>query len=161
MVRSAVSPLSDGGNAAGSAARQPCRSYSQSCGSRDRLRGHRRLAGNRRVLRAETLASVIPTRARKIGGVLFNTVGIAAALAGFYCAFLSIGAFLELADLARATQSQKAGLAGPAVMIVGMLEIMIAIGLAIVTVTCLKIATLMLHPVERWRVWRTRSGQTI
>ncbi len=99
-----------------------------------------------------------PTRARKIGGVLFNTVGIAVALAGFYCAFLSIGAFLELADLARATQSQKAGLAGPAVMIVGMLEIMIAIGLAIVTVTCLKIAALMLHPVQRWRDWRTRSG---
>ena len=97
----------------------------------------------------------------KIGRVLFNTVGIAVALAGFYSAFLAIGAFLELADLAHGAQSQKVGLAGPAVMIVGMLEIMIAIGLAIVTVTCLKIATLMPHPVQRWRDWRTRWGQTI
>jgi len=102
-----------------------------------------------------------PTRIRKIGRVLFNSVGIAAALAGFYCAFLSIGAFLELADLAHGTQSQKLALGGLAVMGVGMLEIMMAIGLAIVTVTCLKIATLMLHPVQRWRDWRTRSGQTI
>ena len=78
VVRTAVSTLSDGGNAAGNAARRPRRSYSQSCGSHDRLRGHRRLAGNRRVLRAETVASV------KIARVLFNTLGIAVALAGFH-----------------------------------------------------------------------------
>ena len=84
-----------------------------------------------------------------IGGI-----GLAAAMLGVYCAFLTGGAIWDFVLLVRAVSGQPHGLAGPAIVITGVVSFLFVVVLGSVTGLLLLIAAWGLEPRRRWREWR-------
>jgi hypothetical protein len=98
-----------------------------------------------------------PTTGRKVVGVFINAFGLVAAVAGFYFAALAIGSIAHIVTMARSRTT--AGLAAPAIAVVGMFDIMFVFVFGFVAVICLSIGAWILEPLDRWRSWRRRRAQ--
>ena len=85
-----------------------------------------------------------------IGGI-----GIAAAMLGVYAAFLTGGAIWDFVLLVRAVSGQPQGLAGPAIVITGVVSFLFVVVLGSVTGLLLLVAAWGLEPRRRWREWRS------
>src|SRR6476661_722160 len=94
-----------------------------------------------------------PTTGRKVVGVFINAFGLVAAVAGFYFLALAIGSIAHIVTMARSRTT--AGLASPAIAVVGMFDILFVF----VAVICLSIGAWILEPLDRWRSWRRRRAQ--
>jgi len=93
-----------------------------------------------------------------VRGVLI-AVGIVAAIAGVYFAFLTAGAIWDLVSLLRGMQSQPTGLAGPGIAIVALFSVVFVIVLGTTTGLLLLIAIWALEPRRRWHVWRSAKSE--
>jgi Sec-independent protein secretion pathway component TatC len=101
----------------------------------------------------------IASRGPRVRAAL-TVVGIAAAIAGVYFAFLTGGSIWKFISLVRAMSSQPAGLAGPGVVIVSLFSFVFVIVLGSFTGVLLLIAAWALEPRRRWREWRTPSSKS-
>lgn len=91
---------------------------------------------------------------RRAVGVIINAFGILATAAGLYFAYDVVTSILSLAGIARAP---SAGLAGPAVMMTGMIDVMIIFVMGSLSLICLAIGAWILEPIARWRRWRSNT----
>jgi hypothetical protein len=90
---------------------------------------------------------------------LFIAVGIAAAIAGVYFAFLTAGAIWDLVSLLRAVQNQPAGVAGPGIVIAALFSVVFVVVLGSATGLLLLIAIWALEPRRRWYAWRSAKSE--
>jgi hypothetical protein len=97
------------------------------------------------------------TIGRRIVDALVNAFGLVAAGAGLYFGFLTIQSIVTVASIAYHARSQPGGLAGPAVGVVGMFDIIFVFVFGFATVICLSIGAWILEPVARWRQRRARQ----
>lgn len=95
-----------------------------------------------------------PSPVRRAVGIIINGFGILATAAGLYFAYDVITSILSLAGIARAP---NAGLARPAVMMTGMVDVMIIFVMGSLSLICLGIGGWILEPITRWRRWRSLS----
>jgi hypothetical protein len=100
----------------------------------------------------------IAARRPEVRGALIG-VGIAAAIGGVYFAFLTGGAIWDFVTLVRAVSRQPSGLAGPAVVIVGLFSFVFVIVLGSVTGLLMLVAVWGLEPRRRWRAWRGQKSE--
>jgi Sec-independent protein secretion pathway component TatC len=99
----------------------------------------------------------IASRGPRVRAAL-TAVGIAAAIAGVYFAYLTGGSIWKFISLVRAMSSQPAGLAGPGVVIVSLFSFVFVVVLGSLTGVLLLIAAWGLEPRRRWREWRRPSS---
>lgn len=99
----------------------------------------------------------LATRRPAVRGILI-AVGIVAAIAGVYFAFLTAGAIWDLVSLLRAV-SQPTGLAGPGIVIVALFSVVFVIVLGSATGLLLLIAIWALEPRRRWYAWRSAKSE--
>ncbi len=93
-----------------------------------------------------------------VRGILI-AVGIVAAIAGVYFAFLTAGAIWDLVSLLRAVQSQPTGPAGPGIVIAALFSVVFVIVLGSATGLLLLIAIWALEPRRRWYAWRSAKSE--
>jgi Sec-independent protein secretion pathway component TatC len=91
--------------------------------------------------------------------VTLLAVGVAAAVAGVYFAYLTGGVIWEFVSFLRGITRQPAGLAGPAVMIVGFIMLLMVVGYCTITALLLLIAFWALEPRRRWHSWRSTKSE--
>ena len=106
------------------------------------------------VLRLPDLAARRPA----VRGILI-AVGIVAAVAGVYFAFLTAGAIWDLVSLLRAVQNQPTGAAGPGIVIAALFSVVFVIVLGSATGLLLLIAIWALEPRRRWNAWRSAKSE--
>ena len=87
--------------------------------------------------------------------VALTIVGIAAAVAGVYFAFLTGGKIWEFITIVRALASQPPGVGGPGIVIVTLFSFVFVVVLGSFTGVLLLIAAWALEPRRRWQQWRT------
>ena len=97
-----------------------------------------------------------PGIGRRIVNVAINAFGLVAAAAGFYFAFLTIGAAFSVAEMAFRHRTPTGGLAAPAVAMVGMFDIIFVFVFGFAAGICLTIGAWILEPSDRWRRWRVK-----
>ena len=100
----------------------------------------------------------LAARRPAVRGILI-AVGIVAAIAGVYFAFLTAGAIWELVSHLRSMQSQPTGLAGPGIVIVALFSVVFVIVLGSATGLLLLIAIWALEPRRRWYAWRSAKSE--
>ena len=86
-------------------------------------------------------------------------VGLAAAVAGVYFAYLTGGAIWEFVSFLRGMSRQPSGLAGPAVIIVALVMFLMVVGHGTITGLLLLIAFWALEPRRRWYAWRSAKSE--
>jgi hypothetical protein len=84
-----------------------------------------------------------------------TVVGVAAAIAGVYFAFLTGGKIWEFITIVRALASQPVGLGNPGIVIVTLFSFVFVVVLGSFTGVLLLIAVWALEPRRRWQQWRT------
>jgi hypothetical protein len=89
-----------------------------------------------------------------------TVVGIAAAAAGIYFAFLTGGKIWDFVSLLRNLSSQPAGVVAPGIMIVAVFSFFFVVVLGSLTGVLLLIAAWALEPRRRWQQWRRPSSSS-
>ena len=84
-----------------------------------------------------------------------TAVGIAAAVAGVYFAFLTGGAIWDLVSFLRELSTEPAGPGAVAVVIMGLFSFVFIVVFGSVTGALMLIAAWGLEPRRRWREWRS------
>ena len=92
--------------------------------------------------------------ARKLARVMINVIGIAAGLGGAYFLFETGSAIWEIVSMSRGFSHNPPGLAGPAIMMVGLMMFFMVFVFGVLTAILLAISAWALEPRRRWREWR-------
>ena len=90
---------------------------------------------------------------------VITAVGIAAAIAGVYFAFLTGGAILDWVLYLREISTEPAGPGAIAVVIMGLFSFVFIVVFGSVTGAFMLIAAWGLEPRRRWREWRAISSK--
>ena len=97
---------------------------------------------------------------RVIARRVITTIGVAAAVGGGYFLFEMGSVIWAMVSFSRGESPSNAGLASPAVMIVGWLFFLEVFVFGVLSAVLLAIAAWALEPRRRWREWRAASSKT-
>lgn len=103
-----------------------------------------------------------PSRARRVVGVVLNTVGISAAIGGIYFTVDVVKAIIDVVRLAKSeppqgTAGAVAGTTRGVSTFLGAFDLLFIFVFGAIAVICYLIAIWLLDPFQRWRDWRSDS----
>lgn len=114
------------------------------------------ISSSTREVSANTTGARPQSRARKVVGVLLNTVGIASAAGGVYFTVQVVAAILDIVQLSRSQPKTgpAVGTSHGAAAFLGMFDLAFIFVFGLIAVMCFLLAGWLLEPFRRWRDWR-------